>query len=113
MLVRSAAIIAPFTCDGQRRCGFSRMAAVRTRVLGARSAVPVPPAGSGRSAARGRTERGARRILARSLGSESASMKIGRAPRTFQELIFTLQRYWSEEIGRASCRERVEITVAA
>jgi len=23
-------------------------------------------------------------------------MKIGRAPRTFQELIFTLQRYWSE-----------------
>src|SRR3989440_9685707 len=31
-----------------------------------------------------------------SLRSESASMKIGRAPRTFQELIFTLQRYWSE-----------------
>src|SRR5437763_689636 len=61
-----------------------------------RSAVPVPAAGSGRRAARGRTERGARRILARSLGSESASMKIGRAPRTFQELIFTLQRYWSE-----------------
>ena len=26
-----------------------------------------------------------------------APMKIGRAPRTFQELIFTLQRYWSDE----------------
>src|ERR1700716_3245942 len=24
-------------------------------------------------------------------------MKIGRAPRTFQELIFTLQHYWSEQ----------------
>jgi hypothetical protein len=39
----------------------------------------------------------ARRILARSLGlQKSKRMKIGRAPRTFQELIFTLQRYWSE-----------------
>src|SRR5881275_3371382 len=66
------------------------------RVAGASSGVWVPPAGSGRTAARGGPLRGARRILARSLGSESPSMKIGRAPRTFQELIFTLQRYWSE-----------------
>ncbi len=40
----------------------------------------------------------AHRILARSSGFEkNSSMKIGRAPRTFQELIFTLQRYWSEQ----------------
>src|SRR2546430_16761411 len=102
------------------------------RVAGASSGVWLQPAGSGRTAARGGPLRGARRILARSLGSESPSMKIGRAPRTFQELIFTLQHYWSEqgcvilqpydmevgagtfhtatflrEIGRASCRERV------
>jgi glycyl-tRNA synthetase alpha chain len=40
----------------------------------------------------------AHRILARSAGFEkNYSMKISRAPRTFQELIFTLQRYWSEQ----------------
>src|SRR5256885_9511545 len=96
MLVRGAAIIAPFTCDWHRRSGFRGTAQVRTRVLGAGSGVPLPAAGSGRTAARGGPSRGVRRILARSLGSESHSMKIGRAPRTFQELIFTLQRYWSE-----------------
>src|SRR5215469_7464045 len=38
------------------------------------------------------------RILARSLGSESSlAMKIGRAPRTFQDLIFALERYWANE----------------
>src|SRR5437762_5725420 len=92
-----AAIIAPFTCDWHRRSGFRGTAQVRTRVLGARSGVPLPVAGAGRTAARGGPSRGVRRILARSLGSESHSMKIGRAPRTFQELIFTLQRYWSEQ----------------
>src|SRR5947208_4222591 len=67
------------------------------RVAGASSDVWVPPAGLGRTAARGGPLRGARRILARSLGSESPSMKIGRAPRTLQELIFALQHYWSKQ----------------
>src|SRR5437016_3654251 len=97
MLVRGAAIIAPFTCDWQRRSRFHLITDLCTRVLGARSGVPVRAAGSGRTAARGGPSRGVRCILARSLGSETPSMKIGRAPRTFQELIFTLQRYWSEQ----------------
>src|SRR5207248_4306307 len=91
MLVRGAAIIAPFTCDWQRRPRFH---------LGqtcARAFLVRVQASRGRRRARGGPSRGVRRILARSLGSESLSMKIGRAPRTFQELIFTLQRYWSEQ----------------
>jgi glycyl-tRNA synthetase alpha chain len=44
-----------------------------------------------------RSSRRERRILARSFGlKDSPGMKIGRAPRTFQELIFGLQRYWSD-----------------
>src|SRR5205814_7434707 len=69
-------IIAPFTCDWHRRSGFRGTGQVRTRVLGASSGVPLPAAGSGRTAARGGPSRGVRRILARSLGSESHSMKI-------------------------------------
>ena len=44
-----------------------------------------------------RSSRRGRRILARSLGSESLTrMKVARAPRTFQELILALERYWTE-----------------
>src|ERR1700749_337572 len=37
------------------------------------------------------------RILARSSVPEIHRMKIGQAPRTFQELVFGLQHYWSRQ----------------
>src|SRR2546429_7635456 len=49
MLVRGAAIIAPFTCDWQRRPPISSGADLCTRVLGASSGVPGPAAGPGRT----------------------------------------------------------------
>src|SRR6202165_3875447 len=91
ILVRTARIIAPLACVWQRRHGFRVMAGVCAPAFGAGGRQARPVAAAGRTAAR------PRRILARSLGSEIPSMKIGRAPRTFQELIFTLQHYWSEQ----------------
>ena len=52
----------------------------------------MAPAPSARGACRARRRRESRMVRT----VYSRAMKIGRAPRTFQELIFALQRYWSE-----------------
>jgi len=46
----------------------------------------------------GRAVRSAHAVYSRALwGQKVPPMRIGRAPRTFQDLIFALQRYWSDQ----------------
>src|SRR5262245_24193298 len=84
MLVRNRYIIAPHRCARQPS---SRSAANLPGHLGASARFwcshPVATA---------------RTVYSRALwGLNAHAMKIGRAPRTFQELIFALQHYWSRQ----------------
>ena len=79
-MVRMAGIIAPSRCEYQWRGARSCQSECSARFWCTNAVTPP------------------RAVYSRALWGlqKSKRMKIGRAPRTFQELIFTLQRYWSE-----------------
>ena len=110
MLVRTLRSIALLQCERQS-CRPSRLGAcppcalfwckVWLRAAADRSGLLAP----GRPKSQ-RPPRGTCAVYSRALYGTGALMKIGRAPRTFQELIFALQHYWAERRLRAAAAVR-------